>query len=151
MKTEIEEQQEEAAQRLSTREGQLVQRKVNLDGHEEDLAKREEALAETLRLKDEEVARLVTECTQGQEQKHKDEIEALARDYADKLKQATDAAGAAETARKELEEKVAKLEADLEANGKELSTLRSEREDSLRPVGDAGHHSQEGQTAHCRQ
>jgi hypothetical protein len=74
MKIKIEEQQEEAAQRLSAREGQLAQWKVNLDGHEEDLAKREEALAETLRLKDEEVTRLVTEQTQGQEQKHKGKL-----------------------------------------------------------------------------
>jgi DNA repair exonuclease SbcCD ATPase subunit len=136
MKAEIEEQQQEVAQKLSAQEGQLAQRKVDLDGHEEDLTGREAALAETLRQKDEEVSRLVAERTQGQEQKHKEEVEALGRDYVGKLKQATDAAAAAETARKELEAKVTKLEADLEANGKELSTLKSEKEKVLHDLSE---------------
>lgn len=130
-KAEIEEQQRAVAEKLSAQEGRLTQRKVDLDSHEEDLAAREAALAEMLRRKDEEVSKLVTERTQEQEQKRKEEAEALVKDFSDNLKQATDAAAAAEAARKELEIKVAKLEADLEANGKELSALKLEREKAL--------------------
>jgi hypothetical protein len=127
LKSEFEQKQEEAAQRLSAREGQLAERKIILDVQEEDLVKREEALAETLRQKDEEVARRVTERTQGQEQEFKDKVAALAKDYACKLKEASDAAAAAEATRKDAEAKAAKLEADLRATGERLSTLESER------------------------
>jgi chromosome segregation ATPase len=127
MKLDVEQKQEETAKELSAQAGQLNQRKVDLDAREEELAEREQKLAETLRQKDEEVARLVTEQTQGQEQEFKEKIAALAKDYAGKLKEATDAAAAAEVTRKEMEEKAAKLEADLKANGERLSTLESER------------------------
>ena len=130
-KAEIEEQQRVVTEKLSAQEGQLTQRKVDLDSHEEDLAAREAALVATLHRKDEEVSKLVAERTQEQEQKHKEEAEALVKNFSDNLKQATDAAAAAETARKELEIKVARLEANLEANGKELSALKLDREKAL--------------------
>jgi hypothetical protein len=66
MKQDIEQQQEETANKLSAQAGDLNQRKVDLDAHEEELAEREKKLAETLQQKDEEVARLVAERTQGQ-------------------------------------------------------------------------------------
>ena len=43
------------------------------------------------------------------------------------LKQAEDAAAVAEAAKKELETKVAQLEADLKASGEELAALKRER------------------------
>ena len=73
--------------KLSAEEGELAQRKVNLDAHEKDLAAREERLGGALR-------------------------------------QAEDAAAAAEAAKKELETKVAQLEADLAEKGKELSAAK---------------------------
>jgi chromosome segregation ATPase len=65
MKRDIEQQQEETANKLSAQAGDLNQRKVDLDAHEEELAEREKKLAETLQQKDEEVAKLVAERTQG--------------------------------------------------------------------------------------
>ena len=44
------------------------------------------------------------------------------------LKEAKDAAAAAEAAKKELETKMAQLEADLKASGEELAALKRERE-----------------------
>ena len=41
-KAEVEEQQRLAAEKLSAQEGELAQRKVNLDRHEEELAAREQ-------------------------------------------------------------------------------------------------------------
>ena len=90
-KAEVEEQQRLAAEKLSAQEGELVQRKVNLDSHEEELAAREQK-------------------------------------FGGALKQAEDAAAVAEAAKKELETKVAQLEADLKASGEELAALKRERE-----------------------
>ena len=69
-KAEVEEQQRLAAEKLSAREGELAQRKVNLDSHEEELAAREQT-------------------------------------FGGALKEAEDAAAAAEATKKELETKVA--------------------------------------------
>ena len=90
-KAEAEEKQRLVAERLSAREGDLAQRKVNLDSHEEELAAREQAIGGA-------------------------------------LKEAKDAVAAAEAAKKELEMKVAQLEADLKASGEELAVLKRERE-----------------------
>ena len=80
---------------MSTREGELTQRKVNLDSYEEELAAREQSLGGA-------------------------------------LKDAKDAAAAAEAAKKELEVKVTQLEADLKEKNEELAALQREREkDSL--------------------
>ena len=89
-KAEAEEQQRLAAEGLSVREGELTQRKVNLDSYEEELAVREETLGGA-------------------------------------LKEAKDAAAAAEAAKKELEVKVTQLEADLKARNEELAVLQRER------------------------
>ena len=69
----------------------MMQRKVNLDSHEEELAARE-------------------------------------RTFGGALKEAKDAAAAAEAAKKELETKVVQLEADLKARDEELAALQRERE-----------------------
>src|SRR3954462_11299836 len=69
-KADVEEQQWLAAEKLSAQEGELAQRKINLDSHEEELAARERTLGGA-------------------------------------IKQAKDAAAAAEAAKKELETKVA--------------------------------------------
>ena len=90
-KAEAEEKQRLVAERLSAQEGELAQRKVNLDNHEAELATREQAIGRA-------------------------------------LKEAKDAAAAAEAAKKELEVKVAQLEADLRASGEELAALKLERE-----------------------
>ena len=86
-KAEVREQQRLTAEKLSAQEGELAQRKVNLDAHEEELAAREEKFGGALKL-------------------------------------AEDAAVAAEAAKKELETKVAQLEADLAEKGKELSAAK---------------------------
>ena len=90
-KAEIEEQQRLVAEKLSAQEGELVQRKVNLDSHEEELVAREQT-------------------------------------FGGALKEAKDAAAAAEAAKKELETKMAQLEADLKASGEEIVVLKRERE-----------------------
>ena len=48
-KAEVEEEQRLAAEKQSAREGELVQRKVNLDSHEEELAAREQAIGGALK------------------------------------------------------------------------------------------------------
>ena len=47
-KAEVEEKQRLAAEKLSAQEGELAQRKVNLDSHEEELAAREQAIGGAL-------------------------------------------------------------------------------------------------------
>ena len=79
-KAEAEEEQRLAAEKQFVREGELVQRKANLDSYEEELAEREQALGGA-------------------------------------LKEAKDAAAIAEAAKKELEEKVAQLEANIGKSG----------------------------------
>src|SRR6187401_2127568 len=78
-KAEAEEQQRLVGEELSRREGELTQRKVDLDAHSEDLTAREQALG-------------------------------------GELKEAKAAAAAAETAKKDLEAKVAQLEEFLKAS-----------------------------------
>lgn len=128
--SDIEKAQEDATQQATAEEARLTGRRVGLDAHEEDLAAREKALANRLRGKDEEVDKLVAQRTQELEQKHKEALEALAADHVGKLKEAVDAAGAAEAAKNELEQKVKKLEVDFEDHDK-LSTLKAEREKTL--------------------
>ena len=90
-KAEVEEKQRLVAENLFAQEGELAQRKVNLESHEEELAAREQAIGGA-------------------------------------LKEAKDAVAAAEAAKKELETKVAQLEADPRASGEELTALKRERE-----------------------
>ncbi|XP_048574155.1 putative disease resistance protein RGA3, partial [Triticum urartu] len=90
----------------------------------EDVTHCEETLGAKLHGKDEEVEKLFA-------QKHKEVLEAHATDHAGKLKEAVFAAKAAEAAKNELEGKVKKLEADLEVHGKEIATLKADREKTL--------------------
>jgi hypothetical protein len=122
--SDIAKAEEEAAQRTAAEEARLTQLKVSLDAHEDDLAAREQALADKLRHKDEEVGNLVAQQTLDLVQKYEGQLTALSVE----LKKATDTAGTAESAQKDLEERVAKLEAELEEKGKEISTLKSDRD-----------------------
>jgi DNA repair exonuclease SbcCD ATPase subunit len=114
----------------------LTQRRVGLDAYAEDLAAREAALAAKLRSKDEELEKLVAQRTQELEQKHKEALEAHITDHASKLKEAVDAAEAAEAAKNKLAGKVEELEADLEKHGKEISTLKADREKTLHSLAE---------------
>lgn len=58
-------------------------------------------------------------------------------DHAGKLKEAADAAKAAEATKDELAEKVKKLEMELEEHGKKVSTLKTERDEALRSLAEA--------------
>ena len=59
---------------------------------------------------------------------HEEELAAREQAIGGALKEAKDAAAAAEAAKKELETKVAQLEADLKASGEELAALKRECE-----------------------
>ena len=105
----IEKSQEEAAARTTKEDGELRERCISLDAQEEDLAAPEEALAAMLHGKDEEIGKIVAQRTHELEQKHKDALAALVLDHAGKLKEAVDAAEAAEAAKNELASKVEEL------------------------------------------
>ena len=59
---------------------------------------------------------------------HEEELAAREQASGGALKEAKDAAAATEAAKKELETRVAQLEADLKASGEELAALKRERE-----------------------
>lgn len=130
-RSDVEQAREEASKQAAEEEARLRQLRVGLDAQEEDLVTREKALADKLRLKDEEVERLVAQRTQELERKHQEALSAQAADHAGKLRAATDAVSAAEAAKDNLAGKVARLEADIEGFGREISMLRSEREKTL--------------------
>ena len=64
-------------------------------------------------------------------------LRALTEDHAGKLKEAIDAAGAAEAAESLLEEKAKQLEASLENHGRKVSTLEAERDKALHSLMEA--------------
>ena len=64
-------------------------------------------------------------------------LTALTKDHAGKLMEAVDAAGAVEPTKSLLEERVKKLEADLEDHGKKISTLKAERDKALHSLMEA--------------
>ena len=59
---------------------------------------------------------------------HEEELAAREQTFHGALMEEEDAAVAAEAAKKELETKMAQLEADLKASGEELAALKRERE-----------------------
>ena len=65
------------------------------------------------------------------EQEHKKALDALVLDHAGKLKEAVDTTETAKAAKRKLADKVKKLEADLAEDGKDLSTLKDDREKTL--------------------
>ena len=67
---------------------------------------------------------------------HEEELAAREQALGGMLQEARDAAAAAETAKKELEVRVAQLEADLKAGGEELAALKQEREKDALAHGD---------------
>src|SRR3954463_1997256 len=67
---------------------------------------------------------------------HEEEVAAREQALGGALKEAQDAAAAAETAKKELEAKVAQLDIDLKASGEELAALKQEREKGAHTLGE---------------
>lgn len=98
--------QAEAAKKAEETNGELVQHKIHLDAHEEELAAREEKLAATLRAKDEEIQALLAKHTEELERKQGEALQAQALEHAEKLKEATDAADATGVAKANLESRV---------------------------------------------
>jgi hypothetical protein len=80
-------------------DGKLTERAAQLDARDKDLAAREEALAATLRGEDEEIETLLKQQTQELEDGHKKSIETQALENAAKLKEASDKADAAASAK----------------------------------------------------
>src|SRR3954467_12669354 len=67
---------------------------------------------------------------------HEEEVAAREQALGGALKKAQDAVAAAETARKELEAKVAQLDTDLKASGEELAALKQEHEKGSHTLGE---------------
>src|SRR3954466_7063739 len=67
---------------------------------------------------------------------HEEEVAAREQALDEALQKAQDAAAAAETAKKELEAKVAQLDTDLKACGEELAALKQEREKGAHTLGE---------------
>src|SRR3954464_158804 len=67
---------------------------------------------------------------------HEEEVAAREQALGGDLKEAQDAAAAAETAKKELEARVARLGTDLKAKGEELAALQQEREKGALTLGE---------------
>src|SRR3954468_11973957 len=67
---------------------------------------------------------------------HEEEVAAREQALGGDLKKAQDAAAAAETAKKELETRVAQLDSDLKAKGEELAALQLEREKGALTLGE---------------
>nr|XP_020168549.2 leucine zipper transcription factor-like protein 1 [Aegilops tauschii subsp. strangulata] len=120
--------QEVAKAKAAKDESNQTQRRILLDAQEEDLVTREAALAAKIRAKNEEVERLVVKWAQDLMQEHKEAVDALTLDHADKLKEAIDSAEAAEAAKVELDGKVEKLELELEELRKETLKLKKDRD-----------------------
>lgn len=123
-KAEADIAQAEAAEKAAATNRELIQRKVSLDSHEDDLVVREENLAATLHAKDEEIQALLTKRTEEFEQKHREALQSQATEHAGKLKEALDAAEAADSAKVILESQVKKLEDALAAKDKEVAALK---------------------------
>jgi hypothetical protein len=109
---------------------------VQLNARERDLATQEEALATKLRDKDEEIGKLLEQRTQELEKNHKESIETQAQESAAKLKEATDNASAAATAKANLESQVNKLKADLAANSRKIESLKGEAQKADHTLGE---------------
>lgn len=113
-----------AAERAKAHDDRLAERETQLNAREESLAGRETALAATLQDKDEKISKLVVARTQDLEKKHRVLIETQARDYAAQLKEATDKATAATSAKAELDSQVEKLKEALDGSSREVGTLK---------------------------
>jgi hypothetical protein len=113
-----------ATEKAAALDDKLVEREAQLIAKEKDLAAREEALAAKLKAKDDEIQVLLVQQMQDLEKAHKELIETQARDYAGKLKEATDSVAAAAIAKADSESKVNKLEEDLASSHKEIVALK---------------------------
>nr|XP_020200922.1 uncharacterized protein LOC109786771 [Aegilops tauschii subsp. strangulata] len=99
---DIEKAEEAEKDRATKDEAAGLQQQALLNSQEEDLVACKQALATTLRGKDEEVEKLVAQQTHELDQKHKDTLSALALDHAGEVKKL-------ELEREELEKKVLEL------------------------------------------
>ena len=135
-RSDLEKAREEAAHNAAAVDAHLTERRIGLDAQEEDLIAREATLDARLRGKDEELEGLVARRVQELEQSHTAALAALTENHAGKLKEALDAAGAAEAARNSLEEKAKQLEATLEEHGKRITALEAEREKTLHSLSE---------------
>nr|XP_020161636.1 nuclear matrix constituent protein 1a-like [Aegilops tauschii subsp. strangulata] len=97
---------------------------------EEDLIAREEALAATLRGKDEEIGKIVAQRTQELEQKHKDALDALALDHADKVEKL-------ELEQEELKKKVSELKEERDTTNRTLADLQVAISDKTKLLSEA--------------
>nr|XP_020149133.1 cingulin-like protein 1 [Aegilops tauschii subsp. strangulata] len=112
----IEKAQEMAKAQAAKDDAARQQQKALLDSHEEDLVAREHALASTLRGKDEEIEKIVTQRTQELEQRHKEALDDQAPDHAGKVE---------------------KLELEREELKKKILGLTEERDTVNRTLADA--------------
>ena len=86
-RADVEKAQGAAREQAARAEAARHQHQDELNSQEEDLATREAALAATLRGKDEEVEKLVSQWTQELEQRHKEALNAQALVHAGKVKE----------------------------------------------------------------
>nr|XP_020178476.1 TATA element modulatory factor-like [Aegilops tauschii subsp. strangulata] len=108
--------QEAAKEQAAKDEAARRQQKAQLDTQEEDLVAREHVLAATLHDKDKEIGKIIAQRTQELEQKHKDTLNALARDNAGKVE---------------------KLELERDGLKKEILELTEERDTANRTLADS--------------
>ena len=119
-KAEAEEQQRLAGEELSRREGELTQRKVNLDSHEEDLAAREQALGGEL--KEAKAAAAAAETA-------KKELKAKVAQLEESLKASVERVTALNTEREKDAHTNSELQVRLSKQGDELKAAEDSIED----------------------
>src|SRR3954468_18519745 len=108
----------------------LAAERVQLDEAQKAFILEKAEVAEQQRLAAEELSAREGELVhlKASMDSHEEELAAREQTLSGALKEAKDAAAAAEAAKKELETKEAQLEADLKASGEELAALKHERE-----------------------
>jgi chromosome segregation ATPase len=125
-----------AKEKATALDGKLAEREARLNAREKDLAKREEALAAKLHGKDEEIEKLLVQRTHELEKNHKETIDTQARKSAAKLKEATNKAATAASAKVELESQVSKLQETLAGNSKEIEGLKDAAQKAAHTLGE---------------
>nr|XP_040245375.1 AF4/FMR2 family member 1-like [Aegilops tauschii subsp. strangulata] len=113
---DIDKAQEVVKEQAAKDEAAWQQQQALLNSQDEDLAAREQALAATLRGKDEEIREIVAQWTQELEQRHKEALDAQALVHIGKVKE---------------------LELEWEELKKKVSTLTEERDTANRTLVDA--------------
>src|SRR3954467_7522823 len=116
----------------------LAEERVQLDEAQKAFILEKAEVAEQQRLAAEELSAREGELVQlkASLDSHEEELAAREQTLGGALKEAKDAAAAAEAAKKKLETKVAQLEADLKASGEALAALKHEREKDAYTFGE---------------